>query len=153
MLIPEKVRTALLKCGLSASDWQAVRAAFAATPAPSAADTEWIRAAGTAAKLEKLINEISAREPMSAEPVPDDLPALEEWAIRRAVERYGHLGGLVLAQKLGIGKTTLYRKLQLLRIDMYAFGRRVRPLDDILADIRALVDQIPAAAKEKAVQP
>lgn len=154
MQIPEQVRAALLKCGLTPADWRAVREAFESVPEPrmAATDAEWMRAVEIAGKLETIMAEVMAREPRPEEQVPEDLPALEEWAIRRAVERYRHGGSELIAQKLGMGKTTLYRKLQELRISLRRPGPSRRPVEDILQDIRALLDQIPAAMR-KAVRP
>lgn len=165
MQIPEKVRAAILMCGMTAADWRRIRDAFEQTPELLPADAAaQQQITETLQRLIELGEGLEMQRVALAEernaamierygsPIPEKLDELEAWQIERIWKRDGHLGVAHVAQTLGVGKTTLYRRLPALGISEPAKKIRPRGLDAVISDINAMVDSIPtfAAAEVRA---
>lgn len=118
MLIPEAVKNALRRAGLTAEDWRRVRAAFDSLPS-AAPPMEPEKLVESIQRLEAKAEDVrrvqEQLEELLSAPIPAKWDQVEKWWLRRAWETSAMSAGLTtiqFAELIGMPKTTLYRKLR-----------------------------------------
>lgn len=141
MQIPDPIRTALRKASLTPHAWRSILAAFAAIPEPvpnTDGSLESMRVAALNLAIAERMRAISA--------LPGDgqlsWDGMQEKLFRDLWTIWGAEGPLKFAERFGVAKTTVYRKLRELGLpsttEMLQQQKRIETASEIEVEIARL---------------